>query len=381
MRLRVGVVGVGPMGQGHARHYRDLPGCQLVAVVDPDPARRAETAMKTGAQAFADPSQLIGKVDAVSIASPTVTHRDVALRFIEAGVHVLVEKPLAQSTAVAEEIVAAARKKGVVLQVGHIERFNPAFKAARAVVNDPRYVVADRLSPYSFRSRDIGVVLDLMIHDLDIILEFLHDDVDRLEAIGIPVLGATEDMCDARLHFAGGALADVRASRVSMKKMRKIRLFQRDGYVSIDYGANSISIFRQSEAYRSGKIDPGAIDPKLLEDPFSFVFGQLLEVQELSIQGDPGAGKVDALRDQLASFLEACRGEHPPVVSGEEGLRAVRLAGRIQAEVSTYLEREARRAGLTLPGRTSGPGVERRSLAQDPPTERLESVGFDSDDG
>ena len=370
MRLRVGVVGVGPMGQGHAKHYRDLPGCELVAVVDPDPARRAETALRTGAQAFADPSQLIGRVDAVSIASPTVTHRDVALMFIEQGVHVLVEKPLAQSAAVAEEIVAAARQKGVVLQVGHIERFNPAFQAARAVVSDPRYVVADRLSPYSFRSRDIGVVLDLMIHDLDIILEFLHDDVTSLEAIGIPVLGHTEDMCDARLRFAGGALADVRASRVSMKKMRKIRLFQRDGYVSIDYGQNSISIFRQSEAYRRGDIDLSRIDPKLLEDPFSFVFGQVLDVQEHAIQGP---GKVDALREELKSFLEACRGEHPPVVGGEEGLRAVRLAHRIQGEVQVSLEREAERAGLTLPG------SEPRGI-KDPPTERLEAVGFDSDD-
>ena len=374
-KLRVGVVGVGPMGQGHARHWRDLPGAQLVAVVDPDPARRAETAMRTGAQAFADPEQLLGRVDAVSIASPTVTHRDVALRLIDAGVHVLVEKPLAQDPASAEAIVAAAREKGVVLQVGHIERFNPAFKAAKAVVHDPRYVVADRLSPYSFRSRDIGVVLDMMIHDLDIILEFLKDDVVSLEAIGIPVLGGREDMCDARLRFAGGALADVRASRVSMKKMRKIRLFQSDGYVSIDYGANSISIFRQSEAYRAGRIDPAAIDPKLLEDPFSFVFGQLLEVQEHAIQQDAGGGKPDALREELLSFMEACAGDHPPVVTGEEGLRAVRLADRIQREVEQYLAREADRAGLSLPR------GDRRSRAEDPPTERFDAVSYDSDDG
>jgi len=348
------------MGQGHARHYRDLPGCDLVAVVDPDPARRAETAIRTGAQAFARPEDLLGKVDAVTIATPTTTHRDIAVLFAERGVHVLVEKPLAHTTAVAEEIVRVCAERGVVLQVGHIERFNPAFKEAKAVVDDPRYVVADRLSPYSFRSRDIGVVLDLMIHDLDIIFEFLSDEVVSLEAIGIPVLSPSEDMCDARLRFAGGALADVRASRCSMKKMRKIRLFQRDGYVSIDYGANSISIFRKSDAYQTGAIDPTTIDPAGLDDPFGFVFGQLIQVEERPMASS------DALRDELASFLEACRGERSPEVGGEDGLRAVRLADRIQSEVGAYLQKEAARAGVSLP---------RGGAREDePPTERLEPV-------
>ncbi len=349
MKLRVGVVGVGPMGQGHVKHYKDLPGCELVAVVDPDPARRAEAALRSGAQAFADPAALVGRVDAVSIASPTSSHRALAELFLGAGIHVLVEKPMAPSTADAEAMVAAAERAGRVLQVGHIERFNPAFRAARKVVNDPRYVVADRLSPYSFRSRDIGVVLDLMIHDLDIILEFLEDEVATVEAIGIPVLSPSEDMCDARLRFAGGALADVRASRVSMKKMRKIRMFQSDGYVSIDYGANTLSIFRKSAAYRSGQLDPLTVDPRALEDPFGFVFGQLLDVTEHSITSS------DALRDELASFLGACRGEHPPEVPGSHGLRAVRLADRIQATVAAYLEQEAGRAGIALPGRGRAP--------------------------
>lgn len=360
-KLRVGVVGVGPMGQGHVKHYANIPGCELVAISDMDPARRAETAVKSGAMAFADPKDMIGRVDAVSIATPTVTHLDIALRFIDAGVHVLVEKPMAASSREAQEIVDAARRKGVVLQVGHIERFNPAFKAAKEVVNDPRYVVCDRLSPYSFRSRDIGVVHDLMIHDLDIILEFVDDDVASLEAIGIPVLSKTEDMVDARLRLRNGALADVRSSRVSMKKMRKIRLFQSDGYVSIDYGANSLSIFRKSEAFRRGEIDPETIDPRGLEDPFKFVFGQLIEVAEHSLTS------TDALRDQLISFLEACRGEHAPVVTGEDGLRAVRLADRIQAEVNYYLSREADRAGIQLPRKPRDPeGFQHR------PTERYE---------
>jgi len=342
VKLRVGVIGVGPMGMGHVKHYRALDDCELVAVVDRDPQRRAHAATLGGAQAFSDVAEILDRVDAVSIASPTTTHTAIALQCIEAGIHVLVEKPLAQTEAHARQIVDAAKAKGVVLQVGHIERFNPAFSAAKEVVNDPRYVIADRLSPYSFRSRDIGVVLDMMIHDLDIIFEFIEDEVESFEALGIPVLSPSEDMCDVRLRFKGGAIADVRASRVSMKRMRKFRLFQSDGYVSIDYGQRSISTFRMSEAVRSGKVDPLSVDPSTLADPFSYVFGEMLEVEEHSMESK------DALKAELRSFLDACRGLHPPEVSGEEGLRAVRLADQIQVAVGEYLEREAKRAGIDL---------------------------------
>ncbi len=348
LKLRVAVVGVGPMGAGHVRHYKDLPGCDLVAVVDSDPARRAEAALKSGARAFADARELIGKVDAVSIATPTSSHRALAELLLDAGIHVLVEKPMAPSTADAEAILAAARRSSAILQVGHIERFNPAFRAAREVVDDPRYVITDRLSPYAFRSQDIGVVLDLMIHDLDIVLEFLPGEVTGLEAIGIPVLSRSEDMCDARLRFADGAIADLRASRVSMKRMRKIRMFQQNAYLSIDYNDKKISIFKKSEAFARGEVDPRQIDVRSLDDPFGFVFGELLDVQEHEISSS------DALRDQLASFLEACRGLHPPEVPGEHGLRAVKLADRIQSEVQAYLEREAGRAGIDLPRHYGG---------------------------
>lgn len=364
-KLRVAVVGVGPMGQGHVKHYKGLAGCDLVAVVDQDVDRRGKTAMQYGCQSFADAKDLIGRVDAVSIATPTTSHRDLTCMFLEAGVHCLVEKPMSITPAEAEDMVAAAKKSGRVLQVGHIERFNPAFKAAKAVVNDPRYIVTDRLSPYSFRSRDIGVVLDLMIHDLDIILEFIDDDVANVEAMGIPILSRTEDMCDARLRFRNGALADVRASRVSMKKMRKIRLFQSDGYVTIDYGANQLSIFRKSDEFKSGAIDPETLDPRGLADPFAFVFGKLIAMEQHSLE------TTDALRDQLQSFAEACRGEHPPVVTGEKGLRAVRLADRIKREADHYIATEAERAGIKLsrPGSGTQPRQGTQGF-QEKPTER-----------
>ena len=342
MKLRVGVVGCGPMGAGHVKHYKGLPGCELVAVSDLDPARRAEAALKSGAMAFADPRELVGRVDAVSIATPTVSHRELAVMFLEAGIHVLVEKPMAPSVADAQAMIDASRARGVTLQVGHIERFNPAFIAAKKVVSDPRYVITDRLSPFAFRSMDIGVVLDLMIHDLDIVLEFLPGEIASIEAVGVPVLSSSEDMCDARLRFEDGALADLRASRVSMKRMRKIRMFQRNAYLSIDYGQNSITTFKKSDAYVSGELDPMSIRLQDLEDPFGFVFGQLLDVHEASLDSS------DALRDELSSFLRACRGEHPPEVPGEHGLRAVRLAERIQRECKTYIQKEADRAGIDL---------------------------------
>jgi predicted dehydrogenase len=340
-KLRVGVVGCGPMGRGHVKHYAGLADCDLVGVVDRDPKRRAEAALSSGARAFADAKELIGRVDAVSIATPTTSHKDLALMFMDAGVHVLVEKPMAESPEAAEAMLRGAQDKGVVLQIGHIERFNPAFRAAKEVVSDPRYVIADRLSPFSFRSVDVGVVMDLMIHDLDIVLEFLDDEVESIEAIGIPVLAKTEDMCDARLRFKGGAIADIRASRVSMKKMRKIRMFQQNAYLSIDYQGNSISIFSKGEKFAAGEFDPLTIDPSQLDDPYGFVFGELLDVTEREITSS------DALRDELRSFLEACRGLHPPEVTGEHGLRAVKLAQQIREEVGVYLARERERAGLT----------------------------------
>jgi predicted dehydrogenase len=342
--MRLGVVGVGHLGQHHARIYRSLPGVTLAAIADTDPRRRFETATKTGAPAFADWRELLGKVDAVSVVVPTTFHREVALPFIEAGVHVLVEKPIAATVEDAKILVDAARARNVVLQVGHIERFNPAIRASERFIQDPRYVVADRLAPHSFRSKDIGVVLDLMVHDLDILLEFVKDPVARAEGLGVPVLSQSEDIADARLTFAGGCVADLRASRISLKRMRKIRVFQRTGYVSIDYDARKVAVFRRSRAVEEGTIDLARLDPRELSDPNGFVFSQLLEMEQFEM--DTGE---DALSAELTSFVEACRGEHPPVVPGEHGLRAVEVALRIQGEIESYVAREAKRAGIPLP--------------------------------
>jgi predicted dehydrogenase len=338
------VVGVGHLGQHHARIYRALDGCDLVAIADTDPRRRWEVSTKTGARAFENPLDLIGKVDAVSIVVPTTLHRKIAEPFLDAGVHVLVEKPIAATAADARALVEHANAKKAVLQVGHIERFNPAIREASKFIQDPRYIVADRLSSFSFRSGDIGVVLDLMIHDLDIVLEILRDPIASLEAFGVPILTASEDIADARLHFQNGAIADLRASRVSTKRMRRIRVFQRSSYISLDYDSRRVSVFRRRENVESGAFDPLTVDPRALQDVQAFVFSNLIDHQVFEMdQGE------DPLTAELKSFIEACRGEHPPEVPGEHGARAVEAAVLIIDTIKEYVRAEAARAGVPIP--------------------------------
>lgn len=338
--LRAGVVGVGHLGRHHARIYNTIEGVSLTAVADTDPRRRFEAAIRSGARSYEKPEDMIGRVDIVSIVVPTSHHLVVALPFIEAGVHVLIEKPLAPTGAEARALCAAAAEAGVVLQVGHIERFNPAIRAAEKIVSDPRYIVADRIAPYTFRSADIGVVLDLMVHDIDIILELTRSRVKRIESVGVPVMSAGEDIADARINFECGALADIRCSRVSFNRMRKIRFFQSDAYVSIDYNARKVWCYRK----KAMDFDASTIDPHEVKDPMALVRDKYLSVQEFTMSEE-----VDALTQELRSFAEACRGEHPPVVPGEHGARAVEVAETIQSQIHDYIIGEARRSGMPIP--------------------------------
>jgi predicted dehydrogenase len=338
--LKAGVVGVGHLGRHHARIYTELKGVRLDSISDTDPGRRHDIATKTGTRAFADYKDMIGRVDVVSIVVPTSHHLAVAKPFIEAGVHVLVEKPLAATVEDAQAICDLAKEHKVTLQVGHIERFNPAIRTAEKIVNDPRYIVADRISPYSFRSGDIGVVLDLMIHDLDVILQLTPSNVTRVEALGLPVMSQAEDIADARLYFENGALADMKTSRVSFKRMRKIRFFQSDAYLSIDYNDRKIWVYRKKDM----NFDASSIDPHSVDDPLKLIMDKYLSVEEISM-GD----ESDALTMELKSFLDACRGFHAPVVPGEHGLRAVKVARTIQRQIHEYLIRESERVGVPIP--------------------------------
>jgi len=300
--LRVAVVGVGHLGRHHARLLSSIDGATLVAVVDLVPERAAAAAEASGAEALEDARALVGRVDAVSIAVPTVDHLAVARPFLEQGVSVLVEKPMATSLAEADELVRLAEDSGAVLGVGHTERFNPAVQAALPLLERPRFIEVHRLSGFPERSLDIDVIFDVMIHDLDILLAVDPTDVRSVEAVGVPVLTSKIDIANVRLKFASGCVANVTASRISRDKIRKIRFFQPDMYVSIDYGDQELEVWRlRSRAGARPEIEGGRI-PVERDEP---------------------------LRRELVDFVEAVRNRRAPTVPGIAGRRALELATRV----------------------------------------------------
>jgi predicted dehydrogenase len=302
------VIGVGHLGRHHARILSTLDGVTLTAVVDKIPDRAAEIAASTGSIALTDSAEILGRVDAVTVAVPTELHRDIAMPFLERGVSVLVEKPMARSLAEADEMIAAAQASGATLAVGHTERYNPAVAAVMPLVTTPRFIEVHRLGVFPERSLDIDVVFDLMIHDLDIILSLVTSEVTSIEAVGVPVLTPKYDIANARLRFASGCIANITASRISKDRVRKLRFFQPDSYLSIDYAAQEV------EGARLIKRD-GA---------------------KASIQG----GSIPVQRDEplkreLADFVAAVRERRAPVVDGAAGRRALELATRIAEKMES----------------------------------------------
>jgi predicted dehydrogenase len=326
--LRVAVVGAGRLGSAHARVYSKLPGCRLVAVADTDAARAEEIAAELGARALFSHRDVEG-VDAVSVATPTVSHREVAEHFLAQGVAVLVEKPMTRTVEEAERLIEVASANGAVLQVGHIERFNPALVAALPHVREPMFIECRRVSPYPFRSTDVGVVHDLMIHDIDIVLHLARSEVVDVAASALRVLSKTEDVANARLVFRSGLVADVTASRVSMKSERKLRIFGRALYVSLDLLARKGLVYRPTEKLLAGEVNVEAMTPADVKDPKAFVFSDLISVKELEVP------TAEPLAEELASFLSAARGESPPVVDGAHGLAAIRTAEAILRAVAS----------------------------------------------
>jgi predicted dehydrogenase len=307
-RLRAAVVGVGHLGRFHAEKYAALDGVRLVGVVDRDPARAHEVAAALGVRVFADHRALAGAVDCASVAVPTGVHAAVGFDLLAAGIDLLIEKPLASTVAEGTALVRAADVAGRVLQVGHLERFNPALRAAAAVITEPRFLECHRLAPFVDRGTDVDVIRDLMIHDLDVIQSFIDAEVESVEAVGVPVLTARVDIANARLRFANGCIANVTASRVSMKRERMLRIFQPDAYVAIDYDQRRVRIIRRTPA-----TTPGAL-PTIVAD-------------------EHDAGQGDPLRDEIAAFVAAVAGRMTPIVSGRDGLRALELAERIAASI------------------------------------------------
>ena len=295
MPLKMAVVGVGYLGRHHARILSSLAGVELVAVVDTNRARAEEIASTNGTRALVDYREIVGAVDAVTVAVPTGLHHDIAVPFLSAGIPVLVEKPMAQSVAEADSLIAAARRADVPLAVGHTERFNPAVAAARPLLTDPRFIEVHRLGTFPERSLDIDVVFDLMIHDLDVVLSLVNSDVESIDAVGVPVLTGKVDIANARLRFRNGCIANVTASRISRDRVRRIRFFQPAAYLSIDYSAQKV------ELWRLVKSD-----------------GMMPSIQG----GDVDVVSEEPLKRELADFVDAVISRRRPLVAGEDGRRA-----------------------------------------------------------
>jgi predicted dehydrogenase len=325
--LRVGVVGVGHLGQHHARIYRELG--VLAAVADASPARAAEIGALHGVRAVTDYREFLGQVDAVSVAVPTVQHHAVAKEFLSRGVPALVEKPLAKTIAEAEDLCRIARASGAALQVGHVERFNPAVTAVLDVIRKPRFVEVHRLSPFRFRSSDIDVVMDLMIHDLDIVLHLVPSPLARVDAVGMPLLFGKEDIANARLEFEDGCVANLTASRISDKTMRKTRIFSEDCYVTIDTLAKEAWIYRTTPQLAQALVRLPKDRDLTLAD-LAQIPKEFYSIQEVKLpDGEP-------LAKELASFLECVRERREPVVPGEHGVRAMKAAETILAEMRAH---------------------------------------------
>jgi predicted dehydrogenase len=326
-RPRVGVIGVGHLGKEHARLYARMGA--LAGVVDVQPERAREIASLYGVPALTDHRSLIGQVDAVSVAVPTQDHYDVAREFLERGIPALVEKPLAKTIAQGEELVRISRDRKVLLQVGHVERFNPAVAAVLGVVTKPRFIEIHRLSPFRFRSSDIDVVLDLMIHDLDIVLHLVRSPLARVDAVGMSLLFGKEDMANARLEFEDGCVANLTASRISDKSMRKTRIFSEDCYVTVDTLAKEAWIYRTTPQLAAA-LEKLPKDKDLSIADLASIPKELYSIQEVKLSDE------EPLARELESFLECVQTGSDPVVPGEHGVRAMKAAEQILGEMRAH---------------------------------------------
>ena len=317
--MKAGVLGVGSLGFHHARILREVSGAEMAGVYDDDPARLEKVSAELGVRAFRSRDELLETVDAAVIAVPTTAHAEVAMAAIDAGVHLLIEKPIAHTLAEAEAIVDAANARGLVVATGHVERFNGALRACEPYLDDPRFIESHRLAPFNPRGTDVAVVLDLMIHDIDLVLSLAGRPVEGVDAVGVPVLTPGADIANARISFEGGAVANITASRVSFERMRKIRFFQHSGYMSLDLAAGTGEFLR---------LKPGARMPEG-EVGVAALMGL---VERIELKGD-GA---EPLRAELEAWVAAVRGEAPLVVSGEDGRDALAVALRIMERIEQH---------------------------------------------
>jgi predicted dehydrogenase len=337
MTVRIGVIGAGALGFHHTRILRDVPGAKLIGFHDASPARAEHVTKELGVESFAELEKLLDSVDAVSVVVPTPFHHKVAAPALERGLHVMIEKPIATTLEEADDLLAIARRTGAVLQTGHVERFNRAVRAALPYVDQPRFIESDRLAPFNPRGSDVAVVLDLMIHDIDLVRTFVGGGVSSVSAVGVPVLTPFVDIANARITFEAGAVANITSSRVSRDRMRKLRIFQQSGYISLDLGAGTGEFYRLRKDVDLAALVANAQGAQALE---SFVERIAVEAPE----GEP-------LRLELEAFVKAVAGEAPIPVTGDDGREALAVALTIVSDIERSLP--------SLRGRANAPAGSR----------------------
>lgn len=307
-KLRIGVVGVGYLGKFHAEKYSQMDDVELVGIADSNSVQAESVSKKIKTNAYTDYRDLIGKVDAVSVVVPTPAHYKVSRDFLENDIDVLIEKPITATLGEADELISISETRGLIIQVGHLERFNPAILALRDIVKNPRFIESHRLSIFKERGTDVSVVLDLMIHDIDIISGFVKSEIKSIHAAGIPVITGLADIANTRLEFMNGCVANVTASRISTKNERKIRLFQQDAYISVDFANHEITVVRKKNSEKESLI-PG------------------MEIKQICFE------KSDALKDELTAFVKAVNRREVPEVTGQVGRDALKVALSVMDQI------------------------------------------------
>ena len=368
--LKVAVVGAGHLGKIHARLIGTLPQFSLVGVVDPVPEALERASNEYRVPGYRRASELLGMIDAAVVAAPTKFHHQVALELLARGVHLLVEKPIAATSAEAGEMVDLARRHGAVLQTGHVERFNPAFVAARPHVGTPKYITAVRRSGFSFRSIDIGVVLDLMIHDIDIVLSLVRSPLRQVEALGLALFGRHEDVANARLVFENGCVAELSASRASRAPARTVDIWSRRGLANLDFTARTASVIRASEAVERRTLDIELMAPAERDALKDRLLADHLPIESLPVESR------DAITAELVDFAESIQQGRPPQVTGEAGRDAVDVAERVLARIARHAwdgTPEGPVGPQALPGRHIIPGPHWGLKPSPAPIERREA--------
>ena len=330
-KINVAVIGVGHLGKNHARIFKLLKGLNLVGIVDVDQVRAKQIASEYQTRYYFNHKSLLrdlgSELDAVSIVTPTMAHYRIAKDFIGRGIHTFIEKPITDRVPDAKKLVALARRQKTVLQVGHIERFNPALVAVQPYIRNPRFIECHRLAPFSFRSIDIDVILDLMIHDIDIILSLVKSPLKKIDATGVNIFSTKKDLAHVRLLFKNNCVANITASRVSAKSMRKLRVFSPEAYISVDYLDKTVQVYRKAPDLPAPEKLLSTFDPARIKDFKKMMLRKFLRIEKPKIY----AG--DQLQQELTSFVTCLRRRQKPVVSGEDGLKALEVAQQIIKQI------------------------------------------------